>query len=177
MTIAPEIVTLLAVGGVSLGVVSLLAVLVLSLRLRAVSRRHRALFSTGERDVVGVLDEHASAIATLARGLDDERAASAQLRELLRGATSRVAVVRYDAFDDMGGALSFSAALLDERGHGVVISAINGRAETRCYAKPVLAGVSDHHVSDEEAEAIAAAIEERPAREPTLHTRRRRRAS
>ena len=50
-----------------------------------------------------------------------------------------MAVVRYDAFGDLAGALSFSAALLDDAGNGLVLSSINGRSETRTYAKGVTA--------------------------------------
>jgi hypothetical protein len=67
-------------------------------------------------------------------------------------------MVRYDAFDDMGGRLSFSAALLDDHGDGVVITSINGRTETRTYAKPVNRMTSDHNLSEEEREAIAGAV-------------------
>ncbi|MDP9022079.1 MAG: DUF4446 family protein [Actinomycetota bacterium] len=80
------------------------------------------------------------------------------LRNLLRAAVSRVGVVRYDAFDDMGGALSFSAALLDESGDGVVLSSINGRTEARTYAKPVIGGTSSYNLSPEEEAAIDAAL-------------------
>ncbi len=51
-----------------------------------------------------------------------------------------VAIVRYDALREMSGQLSFSLALLNAMGDGVVLSSINGRAETRTYAKPVVAG-------------------------------------
>jgi hypothetical protein len=64
-------------------------------------------------------------------------------------------VVRYDAFRDMGGRMSFSAALLDDAGDGLVISAIHGRAETRSYAKGVKGGTSDQQLSPEERQAIA----------------------
>ena len=50
-----------------------------------------------------------------------------------RPALNRVGVVRYDAFDEVGGRMSFSAALLDDAGRGVVLTAIHGRAETRSY--------------------------------------------
>ena len=50
-----------------------------------------------------------------------------------------VAIVRYDALQEMSGQLSFSLALLNAVGDGVVLSSINGRAETRTYAKPVRA--------------------------------------
>jgi hypothetical protein len=55
----------------------------------------------------------------------------------------------------MGGRLSFSAALFDDEGNGLVISSINGRSETRTYAKGVKGGSSDHSLSPEEEQAIA----------------------
>ena len=73
------------------------------------------------------------------------------------GALRHVAVVRYDAFGDMGGRLSFSAALYDDHGDGLVISSINGRSETRTYAKALVGLASDHTLSPEEKDAIAAA--------------------
>ncbi len=73
-------------------------------------------------------------------------------------ALTRVAVVRYDAFGDLAGALSFSAALLDDAGNGLVLSSINGRSETRTYAKGVSGGHSDAPLSPEEQEAIAEAF-------------------
>jgi uncharacterized protein DUF4446 len=73
------------------------------------------------------------------------------------GALRHVAVVRYDAFGDMGGRLSFSAALYDDHGDGLVISSINGRSETRTYAKALVGRQSDHTLSPEEKEAIEAA--------------------
>jgi hypothetical protein len=66
--------------------------------------------------------------------------------------------VRFDAFEDMGGHLSFSAALLDAHGDGVVLTSINGRRETRIYAKPVSAAQSQYNLSDEEQEAIRRAL-------------------
>jgi hypothetical protein len=69
-------------------------------------------------------------------------------------ALRHVGVVRYDAFGDMGGRLSFSAALFDDEGNGLVISSINGRSETRTYAKPLVDLRSDHTLSPEEEDAI-----------------------
>lgn len=82
--------------------------------------------------------------------------------EILTGAIQKMAVVRFDAFEDVGGKLSFSAALLNEHGDGVVISAINGRQESRTYAKLVKKGASSYNLSTEEEEAIARAREYSP---------------
>jgi hypothetical protein len=68
-----------------------------------------------------------------------------------------VAIVRYDALNEMSGQLSFSLALLNAVGDGVVLSSINGRAETRTYAKPVIAGRGEQELSPEEARAVHSA--------------------
>ncbi len=71
-----------------------------------------------------------------------------------------MAVVRYDAFGDMGGHLSWSMALLDDEGNGVVITAIHGRTDARTYAKNIAAWTCDQPLSPEETDAVATA---RPA--------------
>jgi Protein of unknown function (DUF4446) len=106
----------------------------------------------------GVLEGHARSLQRLEEairqlGTDDRR-----LTESLRGAVQRVSLMRYDAFDDVGGRLSFSCALLNERGDGVVVTSINGRQDTRVYAKPVIGGGSDHNLSEEEEQAIRQAL-------------------
>src|SRR5438105_2690931 len=78
----------------------------------------------------------------------------------IEGSIRRVALLRYDAFEDVGGRLSFSCAMLDEHGTGVVLTSINGRQETRVYAKPVAAGTSTYNLAAEEEEAIRLAMTE-----------------
>ncbi|MFI7060138.1 DUF4446 family protein [Kribbella sp. NPDC050124] len=73
-----------------------------------------------------------------------------ELRETLQ----HLAVVRYDAFGDTGGKLSWSMALLDDNGDGVVLTSINSRTDARTYAKEVRAFTSEAKLSPEEDEAI-----------------------
>ena len=71
------------------------------------------------------------------------------------GALRHVAVVRYDAFGDMGGRLSFSAALLDDSGDGLVLT-LDQRAVRDPHLRQGLVGLqSDHSLSPEEQQAIA----------------------
>ncbi len=79
-------------------------------------------------------------------------------------AIRHVAVVRYDAFGDLGGQMSFSVALLDTAGDGVVLSAINGRSEARTYAKGIVAGTGAQQLSPEEQQAVGAALGRTPTR-------------
>jgi hypothetical protein len=94
------------------------------------------------------------------------RAEVAQARADVAGALRHVAVVRYDAFGDVGGRLSFSVALLDDDGDGVVLTSIAGRSETRTYAKGVVDGGSEHALSPEERDAIDRARAGRAPVEP-----------
>ena len=68
-----------------------------------------------------------------------------------------IAIVRYDALREMSGQLSFSLALLNAMGDGVVLSSINGRTETRTYAKPVVTGEGKPELSPEEEQAVQSA--------------------
>ncbi len=76
------------------------------------------------------------------------------LRTEVSDALRHLAVVRYDAFGDMGGHLSWSLALLDDAGNGVVLTSIHGRSDARTYAKNVSEWVCDQQLSPEEEEAI-----------------------
>ena len=88
------------------------------------------------------------------RRLAGARGSGAEVTGVDPQALRHVGVVRYDAFGDMGGRLSFSAALFDDNGNGLVLSSINGRSETRTYAKPLVDLRSDHTLSPEEQDAI-----------------------
>ena len=79
----------------------------------------------------------------------------AALRAEAGGALRHLAVVRYDAFGDMGGHLSWSLALLDDGGDGVVLTSIHGRSEARTYAKSIVGWTCQQQLSPEEDEAVS----------------------
>ena len=146
---------LVAIGAAVLSI--LLGVIAISGQRRV--RESYRVFSMGSRDdVLTLLQRHIEEVRSLPRDVAAVRQYGDDLRDLLRSTMSRVGTVRYDAFDDMGGRLSFSTALLDEHGDGVVITSINGRTETRTYAKAISQGRSRHNLSDEEVAAIERAM-------------------
>jgi hypothetical protein len=87
-------------------------------------------------------------------GLRQEVAA---LRAEAAGALQHLGLVRYDAFDDAGGRLSWSLALVDGGGNGVVLTAIHGRSEARSYAKSIAGWTCDQPMSPEEQDAVKSA--------------------
>ncbi|MCW5941014.1 MAG: DUF4446 family protein [Fimbriimonadaceae bacterium] len=63
-------------------------------------------------------------------------------------------VVRYDAFDDVGGHQSFALAVLDDKGDGAVVNGVVGRSDVRVFCKNLVRGESERGLAPEEAEAI-----------------------
>jgi hypothetical protein len=85
----------------------------------------------------------------------------ARVVEALPRSIQGVGVVRYNPFPDMGSNMSFSLALLDGRGNGVVLSVLTNREGSRVYGKAVENGNSSYPLSDEERQALALARDNR----------------
>ncbi len=145
----------------------------LALRTLAKLRRATAVLARGARGP----ETHASLIEATRRNTERTEVFAEELTELraelavsaapavasgdATGALRNLALVRYDAFGEMSGRLSFSLALLDEHGDGVTISAISGRSDTRVYAKAIAGGKGEHELSPEEHQAVSAALSRR----------------
>jgi hypothetical protein len=158
--LSPHTLDVLAIAGTSAGAVGVISAGAVALRLRRIHRGFAVLerHDGGRDTIISAVRRQAENVDQLRRELAAARADLATARGELADALRHVAVVRYDAFGDMGGRLSFSAALLDDAGDGLVLTSINGRTETRTYAKGVKAGRSDQTLSPEEEQAIAFAI-------------------
>jgi uncharacterized protein DUF4446 len=154
MTLPAKTLTLLVF--VSLGVNALLLLIMIA----TASRKRPTHAQTVAMDDVlrGALDGQTQAFQRLEGAIRQVAADQERIGRLMRGAVQRVGLVRYDAFEDVGGRLSFSCALLNDEGDGVVITSINGRQDTRVYAKPVYHAQSEHNLSEEESTAIREAM-------------------
>ena len=162
MQIDRETADLLAVIGAVAGILGLLLGLAAQVRLSRLRKGYEVLQGSGRRDdFVTAVGRHISEVGELRGEVGRIRDNLGATRSDLADALRHVAVVRYDAFPDMGGRLSFSVALLDDSGDGLVLTAINGRSETRTYAKGIKAGKSEHSLSPEESQALSFAAKSR----------------
>lgn len=71
----------------------------------------------------------------------------------LKLSLSKVALVRFNPFKEIGGNQSFSVAFLNHHDDGVIITSHFGRETNRVYAKQVIKGKAEHQLSKEEEEA------------------------
>jgi hypothetical protein len=155
--LSPNATATLVVVALSAAVLAVAIALGAQLRLSRIQARYRVLWAGGEKDVSAVLADQAGEIARLRGDVERLRAQLVRTEGDVAQSLRHVAVVRYDAFGDMGGRLSFSAAIVDDRGDGLVVSSIHARGESRTYAKGIVEGDSEVTLSPEEQQALAAA--------------------
>lgn len=146
----------LVVSVLALAVLVLLAwTLVLAGQLARLKRRWGQIFegsdaSSIEAKLDQVLSSHKQVTSGLA--INNERVET--LESKAKAAKRFVGLVRFDAFEDVGGEQSFALAIYDEEGDGVVVSSLIGRTDCRVYCKAIHAGRAERDLSREERLAI-----------------------
>ncbi|HZS31460.1 MAG TPA: DUF4446 family protein [Gaiellaceae bacterium] len=149
---------MIAIAGVVVALAALAVAVVLLLRLRGLRSAQQTLISGGSADLVDFAVSLQGRIDGVNRNVDDLEARLAQVDRRVDGTVSRVAVVRYDAYENTGGHQSASVALLDASRTGVVLSAIQGRDYARIYVKELEEGRAAVSLSPEEQEAVDRAM-------------------
>ncbi len=155
---APE-----AALGALIGVIALLLLLVVVLFVRLSSLRslYEKMMRGEEsgQSMEKMLLGHIEETRRVAEENAKLREENARIDALLKTAITRVGVVRFSAFQDMGSDLSYAVALLDAYNNGVVFSSIFAREDSRSYVKPIENGKSTYTMTKEEEQALKNAIE------------------
>ncbi len=162
-----QVITKLALDNIvvivaALGILALLLLLLtinLYMKVNYMKKRYRKMMtgadgSNLERMLIGHINE----MKAVAEGNERIKQENERLDALLQLAITRVSVVRFRAFDDMGSDLSYAVALLDSHNNGVILTSIFGREDSRSYVKPVENGTSTYALMAEEQQALDEAM-------------------
>ena len=147
---------------IALSVVSILLAVILIIvlcKLKTLKRRVDSL--TRGKDTESLEDIIVSfleRVESLEEGEEITRAALNAIKDNLKITYQKTGLVKYDAFREMSGALSYSLALLDKENNGVLISSMYSREGCYTYAKEIIKGESKINLSEEEAEALKQAV-------------------
>ena len=147
---------------IALSVVSILLAVVLIIvlcKLKKLKRRVDSL--TRGKDTESMEDiivNYLERVESLEEGEEITRAALNAIKDNLKITYQKTGLVKYDAFREMSGALSYSLALLDKENNGVLISSMYSREGCYTYAKEIIKGESKINLSEEEAEALKQAV-------------------
>ena len=145
---------IIAIGIIFL--IMLFVIILLKMDLSDMKKRYKQMMSGAEgSDVEKMLLKHADSMNKIISEQERMDVEISRISDLLEKAITRVAVVRFDAFEDTGAELSYCIALLDDNNNGLIISSIYGREESRSYAKPIVNGISQRHkLTKEEEQAL-----------------------
>lgn len=78
----------------------------------------------------------------------------------LKDTYQRVGIVKYDAFKEMGGKLSFSIALLNDNSTGFILNSVHSSEGCYVYTKEIIKGQSAISLGDEEKKALMLALQD-----------------
>ena len=142
-----------------LAIICIIMVSINSFRMREINKRYyRMMHGMENKNLEAMLISHLDALnegkAILKKQGQDLEAFSKQLETTIQG----VAMLRYNPFDQMVGDQSFSIALLDGRGDGIVLTRLYSREGSAVFAKPIVDKQSKYPLSNEEQEAIKIAF-------------------
>ncbi len=122
-------------------------------------RRFKELLqSKSGQDLESLLIDHTRERLEFKAQLEGALTRVDKLEGRMEKAKRHIGLVKYDAFDDVGGKQSFALAIYDDRGDGVVVSSVLGRTDCRVYCKPIAGGKSERNLSNEEQQAILEAV-------------------
>lgn len=150
----------LAVFGVILLVIAALFIIMLVLfiamhkKMTALQKKYNFFTQGKEANIDEVLTATLSELHKTQAELAALQEKHAKLYEQTQGCLQTVKMVRYDAFDAMGGEMSYSLLLEDAKNNGVILTSIYGREESRCFAKNVQDGKSSYVLSEEEKQLL-----------------------
>lgn len=146
-------------GLAALTIILLIYTLSISLRVSRVTKRRSSRIGDGQvGEIVDSLTDLSNAISNVERRLEDIVSRQDGLDKAMSSCFQKVGLVRFNAFEDVGGEQSFSVALLDARNNGVVMSSIYGRQDSRTYIKGITNGEGERSLSQEETKALKQAL-------------------
>lgn len=160
----------LALAAVLVAIVSLGLLTWTAFALRRLRRAQKIVLGGSERDILRHAADMQREFVALRDWIDesgeaiDRRMAAAEQR--LDRSIAHSAMIRYDAYGEMTGRQSSSVALVDDKGNGLVITAIRHRSHSHLYVKQLRDGDSDIDLSPEEREVLERAFADNPLTDP-----------
>lgn len=132
--------------------------LLLFIRLRRLNRLYRRLTKgTSGGNLEEILHGYMGTVETVANTSLSVKERIDLLDASQRTCLNRVGLVRFDAFEEVGGEQSFAVVVLDSERNGLALSSVYSRSDVRVYAKQIRGGQPSHPLTREEERALAQA--------------------
>ncbi|MCH5274932.1 MAG: DUF4446 family protein [Lachnospiraceae bacterium] len=145
-------------------VIILILIILLAVQIRKTSILKKRLdkFVLGkdgkslEKDIIGLYEDNKFLKISVDKNKKDIRT----LYKNMERTFQKIGIVKYDAFKQMGGQLSFSLALLDENNDGFILNSVHSAEGCYSYTKEIKGGTCQISLGEEEQEALSIAMGE-----------------
>lgn len=155
----PVLILLLLLASIALGVLSARQ----AVQMRQFRQKWQALLTgVDAENLERLLYDHLRQSVAIETDMDEAKRRLDNLETRMKSSKRYAGLVRYDAFEDVGGSQSFALAIYDEDGNGIVVTSQVGRDSCRVYGKQITGGRSEVHLTTEEQKAIEIAASSRP---------------
>ncbi len=159
----------LGLGGLDIGIILIvMAVIIIILFILLVVnicsvsklKKKYTIFMTGntakslENEIVGLFEDNKFIKASIEKNKRD----IGMLFKNMESTFQKIGIIKYDAFNQMGGQLSFSLVLLDKNNNGFVLNSVHGAEGCYTYTKEIKDGTSEISLGEEEKQALDMAM-------------------
>lgn len=149
---------------IAIFVIILILIIMLAVQIRKCSQLKKRLdkFVLGkdgkslEKDIIGLYEDNTFLKKSVEKNKKDIRTLYKNMEKTFQ----KIGIVKYDAFKQMGGQLSFSLALLDENNDGFVLNSVHSTEGCYTYTKEIRGGACEISLGEEEQEALSIAMGE-----------------
>ena len=155
-----EVDTLYVVLGLATAILILLIICIVNGARISRMKKHYNAFMDGEdgRSMEEALLKHVSNIRSTSNETKDNTRSIKKLEDEMKLSFCKMGIVKYDAFDEMGGKLSFALCMLDREDSGYLINVMHGKDGCYSYIKEIIHGESYITLGDEEKKALTEAV-------------------
>ena len=150
----------IAVGVFALiSIVSLVLLIVTMVKLKKMRQNYR-LFMNGKtaENLEDAMLDHFAKIKELVELTDKHTNQLASIKEEMKTVYTKLGIVKYDAFNEMGGKLSFALCMLDKKDNGYVVNVMHSNDGCFAYIKEIVNGKSYIELGKEEEKAVKQAL-------------------
>lgn len=144
---------------VLLGTIFIVSWSILQYQIYNFKKRLDELFGKkSSEDIEKILTGYVKGVKHYFEEVDELKKFSEKLYEHAEKSIQKVAMIRFNPFNDVGGNQSFSIAMLDLNDNGILITSLFGREGTRVYSKKITSGIPESFLSEEEQDVLKKAI-------------------
>ena len=140
-------------------IVFVVVVLLQNLKIKKLMKRYETFMNGKDSDnLADAIEENFKQMNELQQNYEESQKAVEETLQGIKSTFHKMGIVKYDAFTEMGGNLSFTLCLLDDMNTGFILNTMHGRDSSYTYIKEIIKGEAYATLGEEEKEALEKAI-------------------